>query len=81
MKHTKYQQFVADRMIAPDFFRSVSDTIASAVSSHKPGINLRFRCRNNITSAIGVGAGQEQLLLPRFALQVRREKEPEGMIG
>jgi hypothetical protein len=64
-------------MIAPGFFRTVSDTNASAFSSHLPGINLRFRCRNNMTSAIGAGTGRKQLLLPRFGLQVRGEKHPQ----
>lgn len=81
MKHNQQQPFVADRKGAPDLFRIAPDAVASALSNHTPGIYLRFDATSTLPAPLGQAPGGGNCFCLGLSLQVRREKDPGGMIG
>lgn len=80
MKHNQQQKFVADRKGAPVFF-SLVPAVISALSNHTPGIYLRFDATLTLPAPLGQAPGGGNCFCLGLSLQVRREKDPGGMIG
>ncbi len=79
MKHHKQTQFVADRKVAPGFFGTVPTANRSALSSHKPGIHLRFDAVLALPAPLGQAPGGSNGFCPGRACTF--DVKPGGMIG